>query len=132
MSSVMGRLPHTFGKERVGYSCGTLFVDHASGKIVNFCQYSTNADETITNKHRLESHARQDGVTIKGYHADNGVFASKAFKDDCDCLHQSYTFSGVGVHHQNGVTERNIKTVAQGARANMLHFAHHWPARAKV
>ena len=39
MSPVMGRLPHTFGKERVGYSCGTLFIDHASGKIVNFCQY---------------------------------------------------------------------------------------------
>jgi hypothetical protein len=50
----MGRLPHTFGHERIGYSCGTLFVDHASGKILNFCQYSTNADETITNKHRLD------------------------------------------------------------------------------
>jgi len=132
MSSIMGLLPHTFGKERVGYSCGTLFVDHASGKIVNFCQYSNNADETIRNKHRLESHARQVGVTVKGYHADNGVFASKAFKDDCDLLHQAYSFSGVGAHHQNGIAERNIKTVAQWAWANMLHFAHHWPAKAKV
>jgi hypothetical protein len=132
MSSIMGRLPHTFGREQIGYSCGTLFVDHASGKIINFCQYLTNADETITNKHWLESHARQDGVTIKGYLADNGVFASKAFKDDCDCLHQLYTFSSVGAHHQNGVAERNIKTVAQWAWANMLHFAHHWPAKANI
>jgi hypothetical protein len=36
------------------------------------------------------------------------------------------------VHHQNGVTERNIKTVAQWAWANILHFAHHWPAKANV
>ncbi len=39
--SVMGWLPPTFGCEQVGYSCGTLFVDHASGKVFNFCQYST-------------------------------------------------------------------------------------------
>ena len=98
LSSVMGRLPHTFGRERIGYSCDTLFVDHTSGKHFNFCQYWTNADETITNKHRLESYARQDGVTIEGYHADNGVFASKAFKENCDLLYQLYTFSGVGAH----------------------------------
>jgi len=55
MSSVMGCLPHIFGRERIGYSCGTLFVDHASGKLFNFCQSSTNADETISSKRHLES-----------------------------------------------------------------------------
>jgi hypothetical protein len=85
MSPVMGRLPHTFGHEWIGYSRGTLFVDHASGKIFNFCQYSTNADETVTNKHRLESYARQDGVTIEEYHADNGVFASKLSRRIVTC-----------------------------------------------
>ncbi len=60
MSSVMGCLPHTFGRERIGYSGGTLFVDHASGKLFNFCQYSANAVETISSKHRLESLARQE------------------------------------------------------------------------
>ncbi len=39
--------------------------------------------------------------------------ASKAFKADCNSLDQKYTFSGVGAHHQNGVAERNVKTVAQ-------------------
>ena len=53
MSSVMGQLPHTFGRERNGCSCGTLFVDHASGKLFNFCQYSTAAAETLSNKCRL-------------------------------------------------------------------------------
>jgi hypothetical protein len=89
MSPVMGRLPHTFGRERIVYSCGTLFVDHASGILFNFCQYSTNANETITSKHRLESIAWQEGITIKEYHAENGVFSSKAFKADCDLLDQT-------------------------------------------
>jgi hypothetical protein len=81
MSSVMGCLPHTFGRERIGYSCGTLFVNHASGKLFNFCQYSTNADETISSKRCLESLAQQEGILIKEYHADNGVFASNVFKE---------------------------------------------------
>jgi hypothetical protein len=124
-SSVMGYLPHTFGQEQVGYFCGTLFVDHASEKLFNFCQYSTNANETISSKYRLESLARQEGITIKEYHADNSKFASNVFKGNCDSLHQRYLSSGVGAHHQNRIAERNIKMVAQWARANMLHFAHH-------
>ena len=39
----------------------------------------------------------------------------------------SFLFCGVGAKHQNGVAEQNIKTVAQWARANMLHLAAHWP-----
>ncbi len=99
MSSVMGCLPHTFGREWIGYSCGTLFADHARGKLFNFCQYSTYAVETISSKRCLESLAWQEGVSIKKYHADNGVFALTAFKEDCPLLDQGYLFSGVGAHH---------------------------------
>jgi hypothetical protein len=52
-SPVPGRLPHTFGKERVGYTCSSLFVDHASGKIFNFPQYSNNASKTIQSAQHL-------------------------------------------------------------------------------
>ncbi len=69
---------------------------------------------------------------IKEYHADNGVFASSTFKENCALLNQKYSFSNVGAHHQNGIAEQNIKTVAQWAHANMLHFAHHWQAQANV
>jgi hypothetical protein len=132
MSSVIGCLPHTFGKERIGYSCGTLFVDHASGKLFNFCQFSNNASETINSKRHLESLAMQDGIAIKKYHADNGIFASNSFKGECDILKQEYSFSGVSAHHQNGVAERNIKTVSQWVHVIMLHFSHHWPSQANV
>ena len=60
------------------------------------------------------------------------VFASKAFKSDCDGKSQTYSFSGVGAHHQNGVAERNIKTVEQWARACMLHAVTYWPARFSI
>jgi hypothetical protein len=37
-SPVHGRIPTSFGKEKICYTCGSLFVDHPSGKIFNFPQ----------------------------------------------------------------------------------------------
>ena len=76
--------------------------------------------------------AQEAGVCIKEYHSDNGIFSSHEFKKHCDPNNQQYSFSGVGAKHQNGVTERNIKTVAQWARANMLHLASLWPEQANA
>jgi hypothetical protein len=121
----MGCLPNTFGREQIGYSCGTLFV-------FIFCQYLSNAVETISSKHSLETLAQQEEITIKKYHAGNCNFASSVFKEDCAFLDQRYLFIGVGAHHQNGIAEQNIKTVAQCAHANLLHFSHHWLAKANV
>ena len=129
-SPIQGRLLHTFGRERTGYTCGSLFVDHASGKIFNFPQFSTNTTETIRTAQRLESMARDEGFNIKSYHADNGIFSSADFKEHCERNRIKFSFGGVGAKHQNGVAERNIKTVAQWARANMLHLATHWPQHA--
>ena len=132
ISGTPGRLPNTYGRERRGYTCGTLFIDHASGKIFNFCQLSTSAEETLRSKHTLEAEAKAEGFRIKSFHSDNGTFTSAAFKDDCEQQDQAYTFSGVGAQHQNGVAERNIKTVADWARASMLHAVYCWPAKASV
>ena len=79
ISAVTGRLPHTYGRERQGYQAGTLFVDHASGKVFNFCQFSTGATETVESKHTLEHFARDEGFKIKSYHSDNGIFSSAEF-----------------------------------------------------
>jgi hypothetical protein len=45
-SLVHGRFSHMYGREKHGYTCGSLFVNHASGKIFNFPQFSTNTTET--------------------------------------------------------------------------------------
>mmetsp|Transcript_30431 Transcript_30431/g.69423 ORF Transcript_30431/g.69423 Transcript_30431/m.69423 type:complete len:1695 (-) Transcript_30431:406-5490(-) len=126
-STAVGRLPDSFGKEAVGYTCGTLFVDHASGKIFNFAQFSKETEETLQSKHALETSARLDGIKILKYHSDNGTFASAEFRSDCDRQSQTHSFSAPHSKFQNGVAERNIGTVVRWARANLLHLARHWP-----
>jgi len=131
-SPVRGRLLHTYGREKQGYTCGSLFVDHASGKIFNFPQFSTSSSETVRSAERLEAIAEDEGFRIQKYHADNGIFAKSEFKEHCDQQKIKYNFGGVGAKFQNGIAERNIKTVAQYARANMLHLATHWPQQANA
>ena len=96
ISAVPGRLEHTFRREKQGYGCGPFFVDHATGKLFNFCQFSTDAYETVQSKHKLESQAKDEGFTIQSYHSDNGTFAAKEFKDDCANQGQKIKFSGTG------------------------------------
>jgi hypothetical protein len=105
-------------------------VDHASGKIFNFPQYSNTALETIKNSLQMEAMAQEEGFCIKAYHSNIGIFASPEFKNHCTQHNQKYSFGGVGAKHQNGVAERNINTVAQWAHANMLLLATHWPQHA--
>jgi hypothetical protein len=112
ISHIHGRVPTGFGKERIGYSCGCLFVDHASSKIFNFAQYSTTAKETSNSALQIEALAQKGGLNIKHYHSDNGVFSSNEFKTHCNARHIKYSFSGVGAKHQNGIAERNIKMAA--------------------
>ncbi len=77
-----------FGKNQSGYTCGSLFVDHASGKIFNFPQYSTTAFETIKNTLQLEALAMEEGFKIKEKHSNNGIFSSNEFKEHCTRKHQ--------------------------------------------
>ncbi len=70
-SPICCHLLHTCGRERNGYTCDSLFVDHASGKIFNFLQYSTTASKTIRSAQWLEGMAKDEGFKIKKYHADN-------------------------------------------------------------
>jgi hypothetical protein len=89
----------------MGYTCGSLFVDHAGRKIFNFPQYSTNASETVWTTQWLASMARNNGITIKSFQADNDIFAKSEFKDYCERNRIKFSFCGVGAKHQNGVAE---------------------------
>ncbi|KAL7478510.1 hypothetical protein ACHAW6_004268 [Cyclotella cf. meneghiniana] len=96
----------------VMYVGGTIYVDHASGWIFHSPQCSLNASDTIQGKLLLEREAAAVGVKIKALYSDNGVFNSA---------------DGVGAHHQNGVAERSIQTIANMARASMIHASLRWP-----
>jgi hypothetical protein len=78
-------------------------------------------DETILAKHAYERFLSLIGVTSKAYHADNGRFADKGFRNDCISCNQVITFCGIGSHHQNGIAERKIKELTLGGRTLLLH-----------
>ncbi len=122
---IKGRLPNTRGKEdpQKMYCGGTLFSDHASSKINVFHQVSLGATDTVRSKNLYEQESAEMGVKVSTYRGDNGVYKSKEFKEDLLTRNQSMTYSGVGVHGQNGVAERGISTVVNSARTMMLHHA---------
>ena len=117
------RLLPTYEREQHGYQAGTLFVDHVSGKVFNFCQFSAGATETAERKYTLEHFAQNERFKIKSYHSDNGIFSSAEFTSDCEKLDQKINYNGVGATHRNSVAERNSKTIASWAQANLLHGA---------
>jgi hypothetical protein len=74
-----------------------------------------------------KQHAESCGVTVKAYHADNGIFAEQLFRDEVNSSQQRISFCAVGAHHQNGIVERHIGTLTQGARTSLLHAQRRWP-----
>ncbi len=98
----------------------TVTVDHYSDHVYVFLMPDLSLEETLLAKHAYERSLSSIGVTVKAYHADNGRFADKDFKDDCTTSNQSITFCGVGGHHQNGIAERKIKELTLGARTLLL------------
>ena len=109
----------------------TIFVDHASGNIFSYYQKNTGAEETLAAKQAFEHMSHQQGVKILQYHADNGKFRLKAFIDAFKKEGQSLSFSAVGSHHQNGISERNIRTLSDCARTMLIHAAHNCPEKVK-
>eukprot|EP00804_Cyclotella_cryptica_P005599 CCRYP_003078-RA/>CCRYP_003078-RA protein AED:0.11 eAED:0.06 QI:0/-1/0/1/-1/0/1/0/102 len=72
--------------------------------------------------------APQIGVRIKQYHADNGRFADKAFKQHCSHQKQAITYCGVNAHFQNGIAERAIRDITEATRTMLLHAKARWPS----
>ena len=85
------------------------------------------AESTTKAKQAFERLAKTHNVVIKHYHADNGLFDTRLFKDSVKLSNQTLSFCGVNAHHQNGKAERRIKEVTTGARTVLLHAAHRWP-----
>jgi hypothetical protein len=86
-----------------------------------------DANATVDAKLEFERVCSLHGVKILHYHADNGLFDTKAFRSATENAGQTLSFCGVNAHHQNGRAERRIKDITEGARTALLHAAHRWP-----
>jgi hypothetical protein len=101
-------------------------VDHASRLGYVYLQKSADADETIKGKIAFESYAESRGVTIRAYHADNGIFRANKWLQACQDKRQRITFTGVHAHHTNGMAEKRIRDLQDLARAMLLHASLKW------
>ena len=109
------------------YRYATVFVDAFSSRGYVYLQKTQSADETMEAKKAFERECSKDGVRVQHYHADNGIFRSKAWTDDCQVKGQSYSFAGVDAHHQNGRAEARIRRLQELTRAMLSHAKRKWP-----
>ena len=75
------------------YWYATVYVDHYSRFGYVHSQKTQSADETLEGKLIFERKAALYGVTVRHYHADNGIFVSTAWKEDCLQKRQGFTYS---------------------------------------
>ena len=68
------------------FTAGTVFVDHVSDFFVYIFQIDPSIDSAIAAKEGIERNMTQFGVTIKRYHIDNVVFASKGFVSHVEAI----------------------------------------------
>ena len=109
------------------YEIATIFVDHFSGLSFVHLQKGSSASETIEAKHAFERYAKVHGVSIKHYHADNGIFEAREFQDAIFTDGQTISFCGVNAHHQNGRAEKKIRDLQELTRTMILHAQNRWP-----
>ena len=110
------------------YKYATIYVDQASKMGFTYLQKTASAEETLQSKRAFEAFASNRGVTIKSYHADNGIFRANDWMEDCRRMRQPMTFAGVAAHHQNGYAERRIRTLQEMARTMLIHGNRRWKA----
>ena len=56
------------------YKYATVYVDQASRLSFVGLQKTATADKTLLGKEAFEQYAKDRGVKVEGYHADNGIF----------------------------------------------------------
>ena len=128
LSAQPGLVPRMDGRhtlDRINSVC--VFIDHVTKLSYSHMQTSVSNEQTVMAKVAFEQFAATNDVSIEAYHADNGIFAEKVFRDAVQASNQSISFCAVGAHHQNGIIERHILELTYGARTNLLHAQRRWP-----
>ncbi len=129
VSGTPGLVGQTTGRLTTSrFRVATIFVDHYSDVDYVHLQESTSAEDTIEAKRCFERFSLDRGVKVQHYHADNGIFASRSFREEVQKSGQTLSFCGVGAHHQNGVAERRIQDLSDSTRASLAHAAQRNPA----
>jgi hypothetical protein len=109
------------------YTAAAVYVDQATGYGFVYLQKSISEEETLQGKLAFERHCQMLGTKVQHYHADNGIFVSNGWKEACSKERQSWSYTGVSAHHQNGIAERRIRELQDMARTMIIHAQQRWP-----
>ena len=103
ISRAPGRFYHTKMKSDQSdmFSGGCVFIDNASGYVSINHQVAINDTKTVKEKLTFDREAQIQGVVIKVYHTDNGIFNSSEFMEELLKKQQKIRFSGAVASHQN-------------------------------
>ena len=128
ISKQPGLLPQVTGNPtNKRYGGAAVFVDHYSRHAYVHLMQSTSNEETLEAKLAYERLMHAHGHDVRAYHADNLRFNSEAYQEDCHSKRQTYSYCGVGAHHQNGIAESMNKILTESARILLLHAKRQWP-----
>jgi hypothetical protein len=128
VSAQPGLIPQmSGGLTNLHVMAATIFVDHFLDHVYVYLMKDLTLSETLLAKHAYECFLALLGIESKAYHADNGHFAEKGFRDDCTSSNQTITFCGIRSHHQNGIAERKIKDITLGGQTLLLHAKRMFP-----
>jgi hypothetical protein len=103
------------------YKYVTVYVDQASCLSFVWLQKTATAEETLLGKEAFEQYAKERGVVVQGYDANNGIFKAYKWVTACPNKGQSFSFEGVNAHHQNGIAKRKVRSLQELARTMLVH-----------
>ena len=121
---LIGQMAGFLTKQR--YNHALVFVDHYSDFGYVHLLKTQTAEEVLLGKAAFEAYAESHGIAIQHYHADNGIFAARAWVQACHDSHQGMTYAGVNAHFQNGRAEKRIRDLQDMARCMLIHGHHRW------
>ncbi len=78
-------------------------------------------DSTLEAKQSFEHHADTFGVSMEGYHTNNGCFSEQKSQEEVEQCNQQLHLCEVGAHHQNGIVEWEIKDLILITCTLLLH-----------
>lgn len=89
-------------------------------------QKTATVEEILAAKKAFQQYSMDRGVTIKAYHADNGIFKAKKWQQAYRHEKQELTFTGVNAHHTNRVAEKRIRDLQDLTRTQLICAASKW------
>ena len=129
VSSTTGLIAHIYGfitRQSYHYAC--VFVDHHSDFTYVNLLTSQTGNQSVGAKEDSEAYAESHGVYIKHYYADNENYRSERWMNHRKEIHQGLTFSEVNYHHQNGRSERHIRSLQDLVHCQIIHSNHICPS----